>query len=218
MIAKGCAALLSLYLALAPGCNSKGGDTRKSPTPQQPAPTQQATVSSKAGACGLLTPEDIEAVQGEGVKDVKGSEQTGGPLAITQCFYATPSYNKSVILTLTQRNAASAEAGNPKELWKKQFGGEAEREKRREKEKERGRDKDSGESHGEEEEGERPAQRVEGVGDEAYWVGNQKFGVLYVLKGERFLRISIGGPEAQQVKIEKMKALAKRALKRLGRG
>ena len=215
MIAKGCAALLSLYLALSPGCNSKGGDTRNSPTPQQPAPTQQATVSSKAGACGLLTSEDIEAVQGEGVKDVKGSEQTGGPLAITQCFYVTPSYNKSVILTLTQRNAASAEAEDPKEVWKKQFGGEAERAKK----KEHGRDKDRGESPGEEEEdGERPAQRVEGVGDEAYWVGNRKVSVLYVLKGDRFMRISIGGPEEQQVKIEKMKALAKRALKRLGRG
>ena len=216
MIAKGCAALFSLYLALALVCSSNAANERKSPTPPQPAPTEQA-----ATACGLLTSDDIEAVQGEGVKDAKGGVQTSGPLVIAQCFYMTPSFNKSVSLTLTQKNAASAEAGGPKEFWKQQFGGRAEREKRREaEERTRGRSKDRGErtEREEEEEEGQPAQRVKGVGDEAYWVGNQKFGVLYVLKGERFLRISIGGPEEQQVKIEKMKALAKRALKRLGRG
>jgi hypothetical protein len=39
--------------------------------------------------------------------------------------------------------------------------------------------------------------------------------VLFVLKGNRFLRLSIGGPEEQPAKIDKMKELAKRALKRL---
>ena len=231
MISRGCTVLLSLYLALAPGCNSDGGNDRKSTAPQPSPMTHQAAASPEPAkpegaaptpeassvACGLLTPEDIEAVQGERSRDAKGSEQTSGPLSVAQCFYATPSFNKSVSLTLTRKNAASAEPGGPKEFWKKQFGSRSDRDKRREKEeRERGRDGDRGEGRGgEEKEGEQPAQPVKGVGDEAYWVGNQKVGVLYVLKGERFLRISIGGAEEQKVKIEKMKELARRALKRL---
>jgi hypothetical protein len=232
MIAKVYVALLALHLALAPGCNSDGGD-RKSPASAQPAPIQQAAApnavpspavpaspaapaGSKSGACRLLTSEDIEAVQGEAVKEAKGGERADGPLLIGQCFYTTANFNKSVSLTLTQKNAASSEAGGPKEFWKRQFGAEKEREKKRREERERERDKDRGKSaEGEEKEHELPPQPVKGIGDEAYWVGDPKVGVLYVLKGNRYLRLSIGGPEEQRVKIEKMKELARRALKRL---
>jgi hypothetical protein len=240
MVGKSYVTLLSLWLALAPGCNSGGGSEAHAPS--RPSATQQAAADStapvavppspegaasasaggKSDACHLLTPEDIEAVQGEAVKEAKGSEQADGALLIGQCFYMTASFNKSVSLTLTQKNAASAEAGGPKDFWKRQFGGEREREREsgrrhegeREREKEREREREGGEGReGEEEES--PAQPVKGVGDSAYWVGNQKVGVLYVLKGDRFLRISIGGPDGQQAKIEKMKELAKRALKRI---
>ena len=217
MIAKGCVVLLSLYLALAGGCGSNAGNDKKSPAAQQAAASNEASAppKGKVDACALLTSEDIQAVQGEGVRDAKGSEQTDGPLSISQCFYTTPSFNKSVSLTLTQKNPGSAEPGGPKEFWERQFGGDEEREKKREEEeRERGRGRERGESSEREEE-ERPAQRVEGVGDEAFWAGTQKIGVLYVLKGERFLRVSIGGPDEQQVKVEKMKELAKRALNRL---
>ena len=72
-----------------------------------------------------------------------------------------------------------------------------------------------GKEREEEREHELPPQPVKGIGDKAYQVGSRKVGVLFVLKGNRFLRLSIGGPEEQPAKIDKMKELAKRALKRL---
>ena len=56
---------------------------------------------------------------------------------------------------------------------------------------------------------------VSGVGNDAYWVGNNISSSLYVLAGDRFLRISIGGNEDREIKLRKSKQLASRALKRL---
>lgn len=232
MLLKVHTALAVFCLALGQGCATGAGDRAPGAAAGQTAPTPQTVAASvtpetprpgttggtapagnKSGACRLLTSEDIEAVQGEGVKEMRDSQQADGGLLVGQCFYATATFNRSVSLTLTQKDAASPEALSPRKFWKKQFGGEKERGGRRE---ETERDSRPGERRErEEEEGERPAQPVRGVGDEAYWAGNQKVGVLYVLKGNQFLRISIGGPEDQAAKIAKMKELAKRALKRL---
>jgi len=56
-----------------------------------------------------------------------------------------------------------------------------------------------------------------GVGEEAFWVGNRIMGALYVLKGNAFLRISVGGEKDESVRITKTKTLAQKALKRLDR-
>jgi len=56
---------------------------------------------------------------------------------------------------------------------------------------------------------------IDGLGEEAYWVGNPISGALYVLKGNSFLRISVGGVREESARIEKSKALARAALKRL---
>ena len=226
MLSKLFAALVSLTVLSAAGCSSNGGGATNAPgqqaASQPPAPPSApasngpnapagaptapaAPAGSVAGACGLLTSEEIQAVQGEGVKATKGSEQSNGPLAVSQCFYETASFANSVSLTLTKKSGGARGEG-PREFWEKNFG-----ERGREKE---GREKEGG-GRGEEEEEGLPPTRVRGVGDEAYWVGNQKAGALYVLKGDRFLRISLGGADDPQKKIEKGKALAERALKRL---
>ena len=220
MIAKLCVALLTLNLALAQGCGTKGGEgqgTNTGATANQraAAAANAAPAKGKADACTLLTSEDIQAVQGEAVKDARGSEQTQGALSVAQCFYTTPSFNKSVSMSLTRKNPDSSEPGGPREVWEKQFGEEEREKEREEEERERGRGEKRREGSEREEEEETRAQRVEGVGDEAFWTGNRKIGVLFVLKGDRFLRVSIGGPDSEQVKIEKMKELAKRALARL---
>jgi hypothetical protein len=216
------AALISLAVLSAAGCssNADGGRATNAPGqraasqppappsapasngPNAPASATAAPAGSDAGACRLLTSEEIQDVQGEGVKATKGTEQSKGPLTVSQCFYETVSFANSVSLTLTKKNGGGRGEG-PREFWKNNFGG-GEREKE-------GRRKEGGE---EEEEGPPPT-RVRGVGDEAYWVGNQKAGALYVLKGDRFLRVSLGGADDPQKKIEKSKALAERALKRL---
>ncbi len=56
---------------------------------------------------------------------------------------------------------------------------------------------------------------IDGLGEEAYWVGNSISGALYVLNGNSFLRISVGGVRGESARMEKSKALAHAALKRL---
>ena len=75
------------------------------------------------------------------------------------------------------------------------------------------RDRDK--KKGEEEEESAPPQKVVGIGDEAYWIGNRVGGAFYVLKGNAYVRISVGGPADQANKIKKSKVLAQKALARL---
>ena len=68
---------------------------------------------------------------------------------------------------------------------------------------------------GEEEEEGAPPERVRGVGDEAFWTGSRIGGTLYVLKGNSYLRISIGGAADQPTKMKRSKVLAQKAVARL---
>jgi hypothetical protein len=118
--------------------------------------------------------------------------------------------------------------GSPRaaeEFWERRFrqrpkgkGREAEEAaSERQKEKERG-DNSKGERREERErEEERGAspQPVPGLGDEAFWVGNQINASLYIRKNNVIVRLSIGGPEDQSAKIKKATALAEQVLKRL---
>jgi len=61
----------------------------------------------------------------------------------------------------------------------------------------------------------RKPRRIDGLGEEAYWVGNPVSGALYVLKGDAFLRISVGGEKDESVRIKKTRTLAQKALERL---
>lgn len=90
---------------------------------------------------------------------------------------------------------------------------DADEERERDKDKERGRE---GDAEREEERERRSLPKpVKGVGQEAFWVGNGVIGGLYVLKGETYIRVSVGGAEPEATRIEKTKALARCALKRL---
>lgn len=171
-------------------------------------------VKSPADTCKLLTSAEIQSVQGEAVRETKGSERSSGPFLISQCFYTTPTFSRSVSIEVTQRDPAHPGAETLKELWREKFQRAAGRDEKREREKgeERGRDQDQARDKEEES---RPPERVGGVGEEAYWVGNRLAGALYVLKGDRLLRISIGGSDDQPVKIRKTKILARQALKHL---
>jgi len=144
--------------------------------------------------CKLIASSDMEAVQGEAVLDAKSSERKTGGFAIAQCYYTLPSHTKSVSLEVTRPDPNQGAPSGPRDRWKKLFHGE-------------------GDQEGEKESG-KPLP-VSGVGDEAFWTGNQMIGALYVLKDNSYLRISIGGAEDASVKIRKSKELAQKALKRL---
>jgi hypothetical protein len=62
---------------------------------------------------------------------------------------------------------------------------------------------------------ESPPRPVEGVGDEAFWLGNPASGALYVLKKDTYLRISVGGAGDERVKQRQATELARKALGRL---
>ena len=181
--------LCSLWIVLLLSLSVVTGCSRSATVPS----LQQS--ASKVDACAMLTSQEIESIQGEALKDTKLSESSADGLNVSQCFFTLPTFTNSISLVVTQR-AEGAGARDPREVWKETF--------HRDEEKDR------------EEEGEsRPPQKISGIGDEAFWLNSPAAGILYVLKGSSFVRISIGGREDQQTKIKKSKALAQKVIDRL---
>jgi hypothetical protein len=177
---------------------------------QKSKTTASSAKGPKIDPCALITNEEVQAIQGGPIKDVKSSEQSDGRFRIAQCFYNAEPFHKSVSLAVTQNDPASANARTPKDFWKETFGryeGEAKEEKGDEQKKESLREQ--------EEEKARPPKKLDGIGDAAYWTANRMGGALYVLKNDVFIRISVGGPESEESKINRCKALAEKALSRL---
>jgi hypothetical protein len=186
-----------------------------SPSPaspaSQPVPSEAVAVKPRIDACALLTSKEIESVQGEALKETKLTGQPTGGFSMSQCFFSLPTFTNSVSLLVAQKGEGAG-ANDPKDYWRSTF----HKDKGKENDKDRARagDRDQKKAEAEEEEGP-PPQKIAGVGDEAYWVGSRVGGALYVLKGNAYLRISIGGPSDQASKIQKSKALAQKALTRL---
>ena len=185
-----------------------------------PSAAQAATaVKPKVDACAMLDSKEIQAVQGEPVKETKLSGQAGGGLLISQCFFTLPTFSNSISLLVAQKGDGP-DAKAPGEFWRETFqkgsAEEKDREREREREKKAGdKDKKAGGRREEEEEEITPPQKVTGVGDEAFWIGSRVGGALYVLKGNAYLRISIGGSGDQTNRIAKSKTLAQKVVSRL---
>jgi len=189
--------LVSLVALVAAGCSKpKTADRANSPSPSATPSVSVATANAPtdSDACALLTKEEIQAVQGEPFKETKPSQKSGSGLIVSQCYFELPTPVNSVVLTVTRK----ADGGrDPSESWQETF----HREKAPERKKEEGEEKEP--------------LKVEGIGDEAFWTGNRVGGALFVLKGNAYIRISVGGAGDQAAKIEKSKTLAASALKRL---
>jgi hypothetical protein len=173
------------------------------------APADAAGVKPKLDACALLTSQEIESVQGEAIKETKLSGQATGGFSMSQCFYALPTFTNSVSLLVAQRGEGAG-SHDPKEFWRDTF-----HEDKAGKKDKGDREKERDKKRSEQEEEGAPPLKVAGVGDEAYWTGSRVGGALYVLKGNSYVRISIGGPADQAAKIKKSKALAQKAIARL---
>jgi hypothetical protein len=217
--------LAVLLASLVAGCKGQSSQTQTLPpapaanssspvvTNINAAPASNANaLSSNKGtidACKLLTGEEIKTIQRDTLKDITPTAQSG-TFIMSQCFYATSNFVNSVSLTVTQQSSNTG-AENIREFWKQRFRSAGSHDRERERERERGNKAKASE---EEEEG-APPERVKGVGEEAYSVGNAKMGALYVLKGDKILRISVGGSHSQPERIQKMKTLAQYAISRL---
>jgi hypothetical protein len=196
---------LVLLLIAAAGCSKSDKPEVATATPQPSASSSPSSAASPAikeaadagaFACTLLTKEETEAVQGEPFKSTKASQKSGSGLTASQCYFELPTTMNSIVLTVTQRSDG-ADGRDPKQGWQEIFHSEKPSEKKGE---------------GEEE---RTPEKIEGIGDEAFWTGSRVGGALYVLKGNSYIRISVGGAGDKAEKIEKSKALAQSVLTRL---
>ena len=164
------------------------------------ASAQRADAQRHRDPCRLLSDAEVRAVQGNAPAQKIPSEQPTGSFRFTQCFYRTPELKSSVSVALGIPLATGDNRSGPRQYWQSQFNKE-----------------ESEEAEAERKEKE-PPRPVAGLGDQAFWVGDPISGALYVLKGEVFLRLSVGGPPDQTQKIKRAKALAVYALKRLDTG
>ena len=210
--------VLSLMLMGAYGCKSTQNQSPAAGTPvaaQSAIPaTSSAPVTSTSpttspvkapgavDACTLLTSDEIKAVQGEDLKTTKPSQQAGHEFVIDICYYELPTPSNSISLSLAQPNPNKKES--VKEFWENTFG-----------DSEHGRKEKEGEDgEGELEEG-APPRKIAGLGQEAFWFASPIGGVLYVLKGDHYIRLSVGGKGTSEAKLNKSKALAKKAIAKL---
>lgn len=162
------------------------------------------------GACSFLTKSEIQAVQGESIVRMKESSPKREGIAVSHCFYDAKTFDKSVSLEMTWRNPLAPAHNAPRERWKRLFhsAGGSPRPQREKKGKDNG-----GKTGDEGEEGQPFA--VDGIGNEAFWMGDPVVGSLFVLKGDVYFRISVGGWADGAVRLEKTKALAQKVAKRI---
>ena len=132
-------------------------------------------------------------IQGQAPAQKIPSEQPAGSFRFTQCFYRTQELSSSVSVAVGVPLTDDKRSG-PRDYWRAQF-------KREDRE--------------ESDEKKTEPRRLAGLGDEAFWVGDPVTGALYVLRGEVFLRVSVGGSPDQAQKIKRARTLATYALKRL---
>ena len=104
---------------------------------------------------------------------------------------------------------ASAKARDPKTFWKDTFGPYEGKMKESEgdEEKRKGMSEDDDARA-------RPPQKIKGLGEGAWWSAGRMGGSIYVLKDNVMIRVSVGGPENEESRIAKTRALAEIALSR----
>ncbi len=192
--------LCSLPLALS-GCDKLKG-------PESVTGADQESNQARTEVCGLLTKEEIEGIQGSPIEETKSSARSDAAFRVSQCFYTATEFSKSVSLAVMQRDQGRSSTSSPKDFWKERFDHYSGEEKERDKVKEETERK-------EEKEESVPPKRIDGIGDEAFWASNRFGGVLYVLKGDAFISIGLGGTDDEETKLKKSKALAQKALQRL---
>ena len=176
---------------------------------QELGSSHAAIGAGSVDACQLLTSAEIEAVQGEPVKEAKPNVQPNGGMRISECLFHTSNSAKSVSVALATRSVGKATALTPRKFWQRQFRGvDTQKDKTRGASNEIEKPESKSEETGE-------ARRIKGLGEDAYWVGSPIAGALYVLQGDKFVRISVGGVGEESVRIEKSRVLARAALKRL---
>ncbi|HWK12117.1 MAG TPA: hypothetical protein VNR64_18790 [Vicinamibacterales bacterium] len=159
---------------------------------QRPAPT--------IDACALVSSDDVGRILSAEIKSTRPVTETARGVLLYQCYVSTGTA-RSISIAVAGPMKTASRTVTPRQFWREQFhrSGRASTE--------RGRRRDT-----DDERGVRP---VRGVGDEAFWSGTRVGGALYVLHGDTFIRVSVGGIQDERERIEKSRQLAAAALDRL---
>src|SRR4029077_6324259 len=201
--------LLSCSLiAVSAGC-------KKHEATQWVSSTNNESNRAEFDVCALITKQEIEAIQRSPIKETKSSVRSDAGFRVSQCFYTAEDFSKSVSLAVTQRDPNSSGERSVKDFWNETFGrftdeekesnaGKEERERLREQPRREGEEKAF-----------IPPKKIDGIGDDAFWSPNPVGGAIYVLKKDVFIRISIGGHDNEEGKLDKSKTLARKAIDRL---
>src|SRR5712692_6642639 len=118
---------LFLFALLFHAVGLRAGQAAAADRPAGDSPQISTRAARTAGSakevdvCALLTSAEIEAVQGEPVKETKPSVQPSSSFLMSQCFFGTASFDKSVSLVLFTPDPAKPSAPGPREYWQKQF-------------------------------------------------------------------------------------------------
>lgn len=177
------------------GCGRSKPELR--PAASTPVPVAIESGPLVSDACVLLSAAELESALGEKLQETKPTGSAQGRMAGAQCYFNMATPANSVGLAVFQKSAGGQD---PREFWEETFhheGGDDEHEK------------------GEREEKKSKPQAIAGLGDESFWAGTPFGGALYVLKGNMFLRLTVGGARDQAAKLKLSRELAELALKRL---
>src|SRR3989442_12847275 len=123
-----------------------------------------ASAKEEIDLCKLLSSAEVEAVQGESVKEAKAGAQPSGAMLMSQCVFHTSTSAKSVNVALATPRRAGDSGLAPREFWQRQFHSTEVKEKEtRVAGKEAAPERD--------EEGSR-ARPIDGPGEEGNWGGH----------------------------------------------
>jgi hypothetical protein len=174
----------------------------------QAAAARQPPAAKKPDACMLLADADVHAVLGVTVKERQPGTQQARGLLLSQCYLGTGT-PRSVSIALAGNTRSGGKTLTPRAFWRDQFHGRDEQTSARKGGKPEAARKGETREQGE------TARPIGGVGDEAFWSGTRVAGALYVLRGNTFIRVSVGGISDEKERIEKSRQLAVTALARL---
>jgi len=181
------------------GCKQRPATNQTESASPPTAPRGRGRV--KLDVAKLLTSAEIQAVTGEPLKETTPSTRLEGGFCVSQCYFALATPSKSVVVTVSARESDTT-GRDPRQFWMEKFHPDQEKENR-------------GPEPDEDRPKQAPPEKVEGVGDEAYWVESGSTGALYILQGNTFVRLALGGTDEKAARIAKAKKLAQSALKRL---
>jgi hypothetical protein len=159
-----------------------------------PAPPQAPRDTPAFDACKLLSNEEIASIQGEAPATTQLVGESDGQLSVSQCNFLLPTGTSSLSVRVVERGNGPAPR-DPKQVWQETFR----------------RPPPDAATLGEA----RKFQKVDAVGEDAFWLGDLKSGGLHVLQGNRYIRISLGGQDDLPTKITKCSKLSEFVLSRL---